>query len=188
MEDIIQYSRRKFIKSISGLFIGTHLISAKSYSANNQNKRNLWDEFTEDENKLIQASLMATDILNYPKQGFSCAGSIVSCSLTYLGKRDEISHVASSFGGGLGRSDLCGLLTGGHMAIGVASGMIYKDVKQRQKYSREISNKFWDWWESLAPIHCNELRPKYDKEGYARMIQRVALRVEELIKPALLYY
>lgn len=185
MEKIIQYNRRKFIKSFSCLFIGTHLITGSGYSLDNHNKRNLWDEFADEENKLIQSSVMATDILNYAEQGFSCAGSILSSSLIFLGKCDEISHVASSFGGGIGRSDLCGLLTGGHMAIGVSSGMIHKDVKSRQKYAREISNKFWDWWGSLAPIHCNELRKKYDKEGYSRMIQRVAIKVEELIKPAL---
>jgi len=184
MEQLIQYNRRKFIQSISSLFIGTHLIAASGYPQNN-NKQNLWDEFTEEENQLIQSSSMATDILNYPKQGFNCAGSIIASALTYLGKSDEISHVTASFGGGIGRADLCGLLTGAHMAIGVASGLMHKDVKQRQKYAREISNKFWDWWEALAPIHCKELRPKYDQAGYSRMIQRVALKVAELIKPAL---
>ena len=138
MENMIKYNRRKFIKSFSGLFIGTHLISASSYAQENQYKKNLWEEFTDEENKLIQSSLMAGDILNYPEQGFNCAGSILACSLAFLGKSEDISHVASSFGGGLGRSDLCGLLTGGHMAIGVAAGMI----------------------------------------------QRVAMKVEELIKPA----
>jgi len=127
---------------------------------------------------------MATDIVDYPRQGFSCAGSILSSALQYLRKANEISHAASSFGGGIGRSDLCGLFTGGHMAIGIAAGMIHKDVKPRQQYAREISHKYWDWWESLAPIHCKDLRPKYDKEGYTRMLQRVAVKVEELIKPA----
>lgn len=128
---------------------------------------------------------MAADIVNYPKKGMNCSGSILSASLKYLGKNHEIAHAASSFGGGIGRADLCGLFTGGHMAIGVAAGMIHQDIKQRQKAAREISNQYWDWWESLAPIHCKDLRPQYDNEGYARMIQRVALKMEELIKLAL---
>jgi C_GCAxxG_C_C family probable redox protein len=186
MEKIIQHDRRKFFQSLSGLFIGAHLISGSSSPLDDQNKKNLWDEFTDEEKISLQSSVMAADILDYPKQGFSCAGSILTCSLAFLGRYDEISHVASSFGGGIGRSDLCGLLTGGHMAIGVSAGMIHKDVKERQKYAREISNKYWDWWKSMAPIHCSELKPQYDREGYARMIQRVALKIEELIKPALL--
>lgn len=181
----MRFNRRKFVKTFSGLFIGAHLLSRKGHSFDNHEKRNLWDEFTDEEKELIKSSAMAADILNYPKRGFSCAGSILSASLRFLGQSEEISHVASSFGGGIGRSDLCGLLTGGHMAIGVSAGMIHKEVRERQKYSREMSNKFWEWWESLAPIHCRELRPKYDKDGYSRMIQRVALKVEELIKPAL---
>ena len=185
MENKIKCCRRKFIKSLSGLFVSTHLMTASGYTMENDTSSKLWDEFTEEENKQIQASEMATDILNYPKQGFSCAGSILSCSLKFLGKSEEISHVSSSFGGGIGRFDLCGLLTGGHMAIGVSSGIIHKDVKERQKYARTVSNMYWDWWELYAPIHCEQLRPSYDSEGYSRMIQRVALKVEELIKPSL---
>ncbi len=179
------YNRRGFIKSCSGLFIGTYLISGSDFRLGSQKKEELWGEFTEEEIKIIQTSEMAKNILNYPEQGFSCASSILSCSLKFLGKPQEISHTASSFGGGIGRSDLCGLLTGGHIAIGVSAGMIHSDVKQRQKYAREISNQYWDCWESIAPIHCKQLRSKYDREGYLRMLQRIAVKIEELIKPAL---
>ncbi len=181
----IEYNRRQFIRSFSGLFVGAHLLSASRFPIDDQNELHLWDTFTDKEKESIEFSSMAADILNYPRQGFSCAGTIMYCALTFLGKSDEIGHAASSFGGGLGHSDLCGLLTGGHMAIGIAAGMIHEGVAQRQRYAREISNQYWDWWESLAPIHCSELRPKYDQEGYSRMIQRVALKVEELIKPML---
>ena len=180
----ISQDRRNFIKSLSGLFISTQLLRDSSSFPMIDDKTNLWSLFTEEENKLIKSSSLAEDILHYPEQGLSCAGSVLTSALKYLGKGNEISHTASSFGGGIGRSDLCGLLTGGHMAIGVAAGMIHKDVKPRQQYAREISNQYWDWWESLAPIHCKDLRPKYDKEGYARMLQRVAVKVGELIKPA----
>ncbi|MBN2029519.1 C_GCAxxG_C_C family protein [bacterium] len=185
MENTMQCNRRKFIQSFSGLFMGVHLLSASRFPIDDQNTLHLWDAFTDEEKKSIASSSMAVDILNYPGQGFSCARTIIYCALHFLGKSDEIGHAASSFGGGLGRSDLCGLLTGGHMAIGVAAGMIHEGVTQRQRYAREVSNQFWDWWEPLAPIHCRELKPKYDQEGYSRMIQRVALKVEELIKPAL---
>jgi len=185
VEYVSDYKRRIFIKSLTGLFLGTAFLPQRGYSLDSDEKKNLWDEFSEEEKVLIQASLMATDILNYPGQGFSCAGSILASSLAFLGKSEEIVHVASSFGGGLGRSDLCGLLTGGHMAIGVSAGMIHKEVKERQNYARKVSNVYWDWWKSRAPIHCGDLRSKYDSEGYPRMLQRVALKVEELIHPAL---
>jgi hypothetical protein len=185
MENEFKCHRRKFIKSLSGIIVGIQLVTTSGYGRQENSSKKLWDEFSEDEKKQIQASVMAVDILNYPKQGFSCAGSILACSLKFLDKSEEISHVSSSFGGGIGRFDLCGLLTGGHMAIGVSAGMIHTDVKERQNYARTVSNKYWDWWESWAPKHCHQLRPRYDSEGYTRMIQRVALKVEELIKPAL---
>lgn len=178
------YNRRKFIRSFSELFVGSCLLTGRSYFQSDDNKRHLWSQFSEEEKKLIEASSMANNILDYPEKGFSCASSILSSAITYLGKCDEISHTASSFGGGIGRGDLCGLLTGGHMAIGVCAGMIHNDIKQRQGYAREISNKYWDWWESLAPIHCKELHPKYDTDGFNRVLQRVAVKLEELIKPA----
>ena len=184
MENKTSYDRRGFIKSFSGFFIGTYLISATGSKFDMKKRKKLWDEFSEEENKFVAKSEMAKDILNYPGQGFSCAGSILACAVKFLDKPQEISHAASSFGGGIGRSDLCGLLSGGHMAIGISAGMIHSEVKQRQKYAREISNQYWDWWESRAPIHCKELKTKYDREGYLRMIQRVALKIEELIKPA----
>lgn len=170
---------------MSALFLGSHLTSGKSTASNKNDVTNLWDDLSDEEKQLIQSSEMAKYILNYPKQGFSCAGSILSSSLKFLEKNEEISHAASSFGGGIGHGDLCGLFTGAHMAIGISAGIVHKDVKERQKYAKEVSAKFWDWWESKAPIHCKELRSQYDSAGFARMLQRVALQVEELIKPNL---
>jgi len=103
--------------------------------------------------------------------------------LKYLDLNDNISHTASSFGTGIGRADLCGLLTGGHMAVGAAAGIIHKKPKIRQIYAGNLSSQFRNWWMERAQIHCSKLRPHHDRAGYSRMIQRIALKIEELVGP-----
>jgi len=108
-------------------------------------------------------------------------------SLRYLGQPEEILNVAGGFGGGLGQGDLCGLLTGGMMAIGLSAGMIHKERSEFSRYGKKIYKEYWDWWVSCALLHCSELRPKIvrgESNLYISMCRRVAAKMEGLIKPA----
>ena len=181
-------SRRSFLNKTSLAAIGTGLISWKCISdvPNENDGPTLWEEHTEKEKEQILNSSMAQDIINYPPMGNSCAESLLKASLKYLGKSEEIGNVAAGFGGGMGRYDLCGLLTAGYMAIGISAGMIHTEHADISSLTKANSRLYWEWWEERGPIHCHDLKPKYswDRNNYNIMIQRVALKIEELISPA----
>jgi len=182
-------TRRSFFSCASLLAIGGSLVGFKHIPEWPKPKLNseIWKDFTEEEKELIAQSTMAQEIITYPPLGYNCAESLLIVSLKHLGKSEEIANIAAGFGGGIGHYDLCGLFTAGFMAIGISAGMIYTDHKEISSYVKNLSREYWNWWEERAPRHCHDLKPRYSwkSDNYHKMIQRVALKVEELINPAL---
>ena len=81
--------------------------------------------------------------------GFNCAESVLkACQELYqLPGADVVPKVASGFGGGIGRKgSLCGALTGGVLALGLAIGrMDPKDTAARDRIyarARELYERF----------------------------------------------
>jgi len=176
--------RRTFIYNFSVLLAGSgSVLAGLAFEKESKQESPLWDPLPGKEQQLIKNSKMAGSILQYSKKKYSCAESLLLASLEYLGKPREWVSLAGGFGGGLGQRDLCGLLTAGIMAIGVAAGINCKDRSGFTKYVREQRKQYWQWWQARAPIHCREIRIQYDRPGYFRMIQRVAVQVEYLISP-----
>jgi hypothetical protein len=179
-------SRRHFISTMPCLMIGGSLTNAvPSFAIQTNKDRPLYTEFTLDEQRSVDNSIMARDIENYAGKGYSCAESTLIVSLRYLGKPEEWVDAAACFGGGLRHKDLCGLLTGGMMALGISAGMRHQQRDELKTGAQKLSNKYWDWWTARAPLHCSELRLQYNGiEEYTRMCKRVSLKLEELLKPA----
>ena len=180
-------SRRRFIAALPCfMFIEKPVNAAVAFYQQNEQGRSLWEPFTSEEKEVIEHSGMAKDIENYAGKGYSCAESIYAVSLNTLDLSEEWLHAAAAFGGGLGKKDLCGLLTGGMMAVGVASGKLHSNRKEAKDWTREVSSSYWDWWKSVAPIHCRDLRLKYEgKDEYLRMCKRAAFKIEKLIEQAI---
>ena len=180
-------SRRRFIATFPCfLFIEKPINRAAAFFNQNEQGPSLWEPFTSEEKEIIEHSGMAKDIENYAGKGYSCAESIYVVSLNAFDRPEEWLHAAAVFGGGLGKRDLCGLLTGGMMAIGVAGGKLHSDRKDAKDWAREASLSYWDWWESMAPLHCRDLRTKYEgKDEYLRMCKRAAFKIEQLIEQAI---
>ena len=151
-------------------------------------EKKLWDEFSPGEKKQIQESKMAKIALEI--EGGSCAEKVLLTTVKYFRKSDRYASFAASFGGGIRKGDLCGMLTGGFMSIGFASERLFrKDEEKRALWVKEKTEEFWAWWLVRAPKHCDELRPCYadkDREIYSanfnRMLQRVALKLEEMVE------
>lgn len=181
-ESIKQFSRRGFLGCISGLLAAAGLEAAGQSVLDKPPEKGLYDPLTPEEETVVNASEMAKEMVKLPGQGFNCAESIFLAGLKYLKKPGDYVQAAAAFGGGMGHFDLCGLLTGGFMALGVAAATYYSDRKKMKAQARMMSKEYWKWWESWAPIHCYQLRTKYDKAGYKNMARRVAAKVEELIK------
>lgn len=185
MKNKSSFSRRNFLGTASLLALGGMFSSFKEASngmpATKTGDVKLWDAFTREEKRAIEKSRMAKIIVEI--EGGSCAQKALLASLRFFNKPDELACFAASFGGGIQRYDLCGLLTGGFMSIGMAADILYEDQEKRSAYVREATRHYWEWWEERAPCHCFELRPRYswDPENFNRMLQRVALKLEELM-------
>jgi len=172
---------------MSGLVIGSGFLRDKLLVQEPQKQKHFFrDPFSPQEFEDVKQSVMAGDMENYLGKGYSCAGMILLVSLRYLGKPEEWVHAAAAFGGGMGRGDLCGLLSGGMMAIGFASGMLNPDdLKALHRDAREWSNIYWDWWQQWGPVHCRTLKNQYKgPDEFLRMGKRVAVKIESLTKPA----
>lgn len=189
MKKPLTISRRKFVGSASILALGTSLVSfnrvEKEFKSGIIPERKLWDEFNSEEKKLIAESERAKIIIEI--EDMSCAERVLLATIRSFRKPDRLVSFAASFGGGIKRGDLCGMLTGGFMSIGFAADRLIKKKELRPAWITEKTNELWQWWEDLAPIHCSELRPLYAKNdrtvhsaNFNRMLQRVALKLDEL--------
>lgn len=182
----LNFTRRHLLSTIPCLMIGGCMKNVtRSSSTKKQQTQTLYGEFTQEEQRAILDSVMARDIENYAGKGYSCAESALMVSLRYLGKPEEWVDAAACFGGGLRHKDLCGLLTGGMMALGVSAGMLHQQRDEIKTYAQELSNKYWNWWASRAPLHCAELSLQYSgREDFLRMCKRVSVKLQELLEPA----
>jgi hypothetical protein len=184
--------RRKFIASASFLAVGGRLFGVSSISSQSaQVAQELKKELTPEELKIVEESIMAKDLNNYFIKGYSCAESLLMVSLKFLGKSEELVWLASGFGGGLYHKDLCGFLTSGVMAIGLSSGMLKMERIEGKEHCLQKLNQYWEWWTSIAPLHCSEIRKEEtnskeetDYRVCQRLGQLAAVKIEELITPA----
>jgi hypothetical protein len=150
-----------------------------------QPKPGFWTEYTPQEQAAIEASSMAQDVTNFIGHGYGCAECSYMVGLRYLGEPEERLGAALAFSGGFGKGDLCGFLSGGMMAIGVAARKLHEDRKAMRDFAKPRIQELWDWWTSRGPLHCADLRELYQgDEAFLRMGQRTAAKVEELIAPA----
>jgi hypothetical protein len=178
------FSRRNFLSSASMLALGGTLMSFKKAQnlipVPDTDNRRLWDDFTKEEKKLIENSGMAKIIVEI--EGGSCAEKVLLTSLRFFDRPDELACFAASFGGGIRHYDLCGMLTGGFMSIGLAADVLFEEKAERSAFVGDATREYWDWWEEHAPCHCYELKPKYswNPENFNKMAQRVALKLEDM--------
>jgi C_GCAxxG_C_C family probable redox protein len=173
-------TRRSFVGCCAGLAVTAQLRGADDSAPKKLPQKSLFDPLTSEEEKAAALSVMAKEILN--AKGCSCAESVLLAALRYLKQPEELLHAAAAFGGGMGQRDLCGLLTGGFMALGNAAGAHHKDRSKMKAHASKMTKEYWKWWQAWAPLHCRELKPQYGKLGYVNMKKRVAAKIEELIQ------
>ncbi|MFW6128871.1 MAG: C-GCAxxG-C-C family (seleno)protein [Candidatus Aminicenantaceae bacterium] len=149
-----------------------------------QKKKKLKEALTPEELKWVEKSEMAEDIKNYFGKDYSCAESLLMVSLRFMKKPEDLVWAAAGFGGGIYHKNLCGFLTAGVMAIGFASGELEKERKEEKAHCKKLVNEYWKWWDSLAPLHCSEIRKLGTSSKVCmRLGQLAAAKIEELITP-----
>lgn len=138
--------------------------------------------FSASEEEAVAASPMAGVVAGLNGQGFPCSEMMLLAALRRFDLAEDHLDAAAVFGGGVGKRDLCGFLTGGLMAIGIAAGGKYPDRRQVHAVGRRASNAYWDWWLTRGDLHC--MGPLTTHEGpqeFVRMAQRAAVKLEEVI-------
>ncbi len=95
-------------------------------------------------------------------EGYWSADSLLLSALKYMKKPEDIVSAATGFGGGMGRKDLCGYVTGGVMAIGLFSGAAKGGDKAGRQKCQRLTKEYLDWWASGNPLHCGEIKQPCD--------------------------
>ena len=139
--------------------------------------------FTEEEARAVEASPLAQGIGQLNGKGYSCAEMMLLAALRRFGLPENHLDAAAVFGGGIGKRDLCGLLTGGLMAIGLVAGSKYQDRGVSHQAGQRASGAYWDWWMTRGDLHCMGAGTTHESsEEFVRMAQRTAVKLEEVIQ------
>ncbi|UCC39166.1 MAG: C_GCAxxG_C_C family protein [Candidatus Aminicenantes bacterium] len=181
--DCLHLGRREFISLIPGAILGSRVSHRSLFSPySSQTNQNLREELTPGELKRVEKSVLAQDIKNYFREGYSCAESLLKVSLKFLRKPEDLVWAACGFGGGMYQKDLCGFLTSGIMVIGLSAGMLKKERKESKEICIQFVEQYWKWWASQAPLHCSEIRkPTTNPKVCSRLSLLASAKIEELI-------
>lgn len=138
--------------------------------------------FSDEEAETVARSALANEITGLNGQGYPCSEMILLAALRRFGLPENHLDAAAVFGGGIGKRDLCGLLTGGLMAIGIAAGERYTDRTQLHSVGRAASNAYWEWWVGRGDLHCMGYGTAHEtSDEFVRMCQRAAVKLESVM-------
>lgn len=92
--------------------------------------------------------------------GFNCAQSVLSALAPQLGLPQETAlKIAAAFGGGMGRTgEVCGVVSGALMAIGLKHGATVGEDKAAKDKTYALAREFMERFESVhANVRCSDL-------------------------------
>lgn len=174
--------RREFVRGLSLTVLAPSVLTSRLAAQEQVAKPGFAGSFTPEEEAAVASSPMAREIASLHGQGYPCSEMILLAALRRFQLPENYLDAAAVFGGGVGKRDLCGLLTGGLMAIGFAAGRSYTDRGEIHRAGREASNSYWEWWLSRGDLHCFGPGTTHETpEEFVRMTQRAAARLEEII-------
>jgi C_GCAxxG_C_C family probable redox protein len=93
-------------------------------------------------------------------QGFSCSQAVCTAFSEELGfEREQALRIASAFGGGMGHNDeLCGVVSGGLMVIGMKHGRVQADdLAAKEKCHALAGDFFREFRDKHGSIRCTDL-------------------------------
>lgn len=92
-------------------------------------------------------------------EGFNCAQAVLGAFADRTGlESDQAMRVASCFGGGMRRGEVCGAVTGALMVLGMTGGYTSGTDTDAKKRSNERAGDFLDRFSaSQGSIICKEL-------------------------------
>lgn len=118
---------------------------------------------------------------HYFRQGFNCAEAVLLAAVeSYdLQLQPDAVRLATGFGGGLGRGDVCGALSGAVLALGAAKGRISTEQDQdRFKSLRELIVAEFE--AGLGTICCRDLKTE-DREDCVPLVRKGAAALAAVV-------
>lgn len=180
---LFRMPRRDFLISAPVLVLGSRLagFALTGFEAF-QAAKALPEVLTSAELAAVEKSVLAKDLKNYFGEGYSCAEAMLMVGLHYLDKPEELVWIASGFGGGMRHRDVCGIVTGGIMILGLAAGQLKKEKKEAHEWNKQKVEEYWAWWTSQVPLRCADIRKKETSfKVCLRLGLLAAVKIEELI-------
>lgn len=179
---IKDFSRRDFLWALSGMAAVPAVFTRTFGGAQDKPKKPLAELFSPEEWEHLKKSVMAVEIDGYFGHGYSCSEAILLVALRQLEIDEKMFWAGTAYGGGLGQKDLCGFLTGGMMAIGLAAGKTPLEHREAKKFCSAVAKEFWEWWKSEYPLRCACIVVKEEDRAKCRpMGPRTAAKLEELL-------
>ena len=118
-------------------------------------------ETTKHSGRSLDEELLRADVRHNFSHGYNCAETIVAAFIEHLGEEPGIMRVATPFGAGIGgRRDLCGILTGGAIVIGLLYGRTDADDIEKKGIAYELAAEYYRWFKSeKKQLRCSEIVP-----------------------------
>lgn len=123
----------------------------------------------------------------FSQKKFNCAESIL---LSFLKEEDQqLVRLATPFGGGVGGSkDLCGILTGGVLAIGYLLGRLDGEDQDSKFNAYDKAHDYYLWFEENHCTTCQKILPgnfRDHKEVCFRVLKGAVKYLEVILEEAL---
>ncbi|MDH4271616.1 MAG: C-GCAxxG-C-C family protein [Candidatus Aminicenantes bacterium] len=167
--------------AVAGCLFGVDPTGREAFQAG-QHGKILPEVLSTAEAAAVEQSILAKDLKKYFGQGYSCAESMLMVGIHYLAKPEELVWLAGGFGRGMYHRDVCGIMTGGIMALGLAAGQLKLERKIAKERNEQDVQAYWAWWTSQAPLRCTEIRPEGTKfEVCLRLGLLAAVKIEALV-------
>jgi C_GCAxxG_C_C family probable redox protein len=92
------------------------------------------------------------------ESGYNCAEALVAAFAAELDASPEVMRLATPFGAGIGgRRDLCGIVTGGALIIGLVSGRTDPADSERKKLAYKQVADYYRWFKTEHKLRCSEI-------------------------------
>lgn len=96
--------------------------------------------------------------LSYFDEGFNCSQAVFTTFATEYGLPEELAlKVATQFGGGARKGEMCGAVTGALMVLGLKNGHFHRNAPEEKQHAYERAEEFMNRFiEKEGTVVCRE--------------------------------
>ncbi len=138
------------------------------------------------DDKKVDRSQLKSEVMGGFSAGRNCAESLVLPFAAALGQDSAmIMKMATPFGAGIGgRRDLCGMITGGTLIIGLAYGRTSPTDAEQKSLAYKKAADYYRWFKERQQVKCSEIvRGKFSghTEDCVKLLAEAQAKLAEVI-------